>query len=180
MGQAGQASGTSEGQAGQAGWGSIIGVGGSSEVVGWRSLSCRNVLVCSDRPPVAVRACCCVSRLLVPPVPPMSRLKRACPAQQVARFLENRGSHRKSDTLKLRNDRFSQRSCSQSFVISTVEGWGACPAASRSTVFCHGGTGAWKIGAERVGGRSASATSGVRVGIHDTEGINTLLALRKA
>ena len=45
--------------------------------------------------------------------------------------------------------------------------------------FCHGGTGAWKTGVERVGGRSASATGGVRVGIHDTEGINTLFALRK-
>ena len=110
---------------------------------GWRVIgSCRLALtIVSERigmqrpPPVAMRACCCVSRLLVPPVPPMSRLKRACPAQQVVRFLENRRSNRKSETLKLRNDRFSQQSCSHKCFISTVEGCGACPAASRITVF---------------------------------------------
>ena len=44
----------------------------------------------------------------------------------------------------------------------------------------YGGKKCWKTGIERVGGRSESATVGVGVGIHDTEGIKTLLALAKA
>ena len=44
-------------------------------------------------------------------------------------------------------------------------------------IFGYDGTGAWKIGIEGVGGGSASATVGVRVGIHETEGISTLLDL---
>ena len=47
-------------------------------------------------------------------------------------------------------------------------------------IFLYGGKSAWKIGVERVGGRSASARVGVGVGIHDTEGISTLLDLTKA
>ena len=37
-----------------------------------------------------------------------------------------------------------------------------------------------EIHVERVGGRPESATVGVGIGIHDVEGINTLLALTKA
>ena len=38
------------------------------------------------------------------------------------------------------------------------------------SIFLYGGRSAWKIGVERVGGRSASARVGVGVGIHDTVG----------
>ena len=42
------------------------------------------------------------------------------------------------------------------------------------SIFWYAGTDAWKIGIEGVDGLSASATVGVRVVIHDTEGISTL------
>ena len=51
---------------------------------------------------------------------------------------------------------------------------------AKYSISWYGGTGAWKIGIEGVGGRSASATVGVRVVIHDTEGISTLRDLAKA
>ena len=57
--------------------------------------------------------------------------------------------------------------------------WGLPRGLANYGIFWYGGTGAWKTGVERVGGRSASATVGVRVGIHDTEGIVTLSTLKK-
>ena len=51
---------------------------------------------------------------------------------------------------------------------------------ARAGSFAYGGKSGWKRGTERAGGRSESATVGVGIGIDDTEGIKTLLALTKA